>query len=157
MQEKGVIQPSSSPWASPVVLVRKKDGSLRFCVDYCDLNSVTKSDTFPLPQVDDMLDELGKSKFFSTLDLAAGYWQVQVHPDSCEKIAFITHRGLYEFSVMPFGLKNAPAVFQRLMQRVLMGLNPEEGPSFVSVYLDDVIVYLETLEDHLKHLQRVIE
>ena len=112
MQEQGVIQPSSSPWASPVVLVRKKDGSLRFCIDYRDLNSVTKSDTFPLPRVDDMLDELGRSKFFSTLDLAAGYWQVQVHPDSCEKTAFITHQGLYEFSVMPFGLKNAPAVFQ---------------------------------------------
>ena len=157
MQEQGVIQPSSSPWASPVVLVRKKDRSLRFCIDYRDLNSVTKSDTFPLPRVDDMLDELGRSKFFSTLDLAAGYWQVQVHPDSCEKTVFITHQGFYEFSVMPFGLKNAPAVFQRLMQRVLMGLNPEEGPSFVSVYLDDVIVYSETLEDHLKHLQRVIE
>ena len=157
MQEQGVIQPSSSPWASPVVLVHKKDGSLSFCIDYRDLNSVTKSDIFPLPRVDDMLDELGRSKFFSTLDLAAGYWQVQVHPDSCEKTAFITHQGLYEFSVMPFGLKNAPAVFQRLMQRVLMGLNPEEGPSFVSVYLDDVIVYSETLEDHLKHLQRVME
>ena len=139
------------------MLVRKKDGSLRLCVDYCDLNSVTKSDTFPLPRVDDMLDELGRSKVFSTLDLAAGYWQLQVHPDSCEKTVFITHQGLYEFSVMPFGLKNAPAMFQRLMQRVLIGLNPEEGPSFVSVYLDDVIVYSETLEDHLKHLQRVIE
>ena len=157
MQDQGVIRPSSSPWASPVVLVRKKDGSLRFCIDYRNLNSVTKGDTFPLPRIDDMLDQVGKSKFFSTLDLAAGYWQVQVHPDSCEKTAFITHQGLYEFSVMPFGLKNAPAVFQRLMQRVLMGLNPDKGPSFVSVYLDDVIVFSETLEDHLEHLRKVMK
>jgi len=157
MQDQGVIHPSASPWASPVVLVRKKDGSLRFCIDYRDLNSVTKSDTFPLPRVDDMLDQLGKAKFFSTLDLASGYWQVQVHPGSQEKTAFVTHQGLYEFSVMPFGLKNAPAVFQRLMQRVLMGLNPEDGASFVSVYLDDIIIYSETLEDHLKHLQLVLQ
>ena len=157
MQDGGVIRPSSSPWASPVVLVRKRDGTLRFCIDYRDLNSVTKADTFPLPRVDELLDQLGKSKYFSTLDLASGYWQVQVHPDSREKTAFVTHQGLYEFQVMPFGLKNAPAVFQRLMQRVLMGLNPEEGPDFVSVYLDDVLVFSETLEGHLRHLCSVIE
>ena len=91
MQDQGVIHPSSSPWASPVVLVHKKDGLLRFCIDYRNLNSVTKSDTFPLPRVDDMLDQLGKSKFFSTLYLASGYWQVQVHPNSQEKTAFVTH------------------------------------------------------------------
>ena len=108
IQDQGVIYPSSSPWASPMVLVRKNDGSLRFCLDYCDLNSVKKSDTFPLPLIDDMLDQLGRLKFFSTLDLAAGYWQVQVHPDLREKTAFITHQGLYEFSVMPFGLKPNP-------------------------------------------------
>ena len=115
MQDGGVIQPSSSPWASPVVLVGKRDGTLRFCIDYRDLNSATKADTFPLPRVNELLDQLGKSKYFSTLDstldLASGYWQVQVHPDSCEKTAFVTHQGLYEFQVMPFGLKNAPAVF----------------------------------------------
>jgi len=157
MQDQGVIHPTSSPWASPVVLVRKKDGSLRFCIDYRHLNSVTKSDTFPLPRVDDMLDQLGKLKFFSTLDLASGYWQVQVHPNSQEKTAFLIHQGLYEFSVMPFGLKNALAVFQRLMQKVLMGLNPDDGANFVSVYLDDVIIYSETLEDHLRHLQLVLK
>jgi len=118
MQDQGVIHPSSSPWASPVVLVHKKDGSLRFCIDYWHLNFVMKSDTFPLLLVDDILDQLGKMKFFSTLDLASGYWQVQVHPKSQEKTAFVTHLGLYEFSVMPFGLKNAPVVFQRLMQKV---------------------------------------
>ena len=157
MQDSWVIRASNSPWASPVVLVRKRDGSLRFCIDYRDLNSVTKADTFPLPRVDELLDQLGRSKYFSTLDLASGYWQVPVHPASREKTAFITHQGLYEFQVMPFGLKNAPAVFQRLMQRVLHGLNPEEGPDFVSVYLDDVLVFSETLEEHLRHLHSVMD
>ena len=109
MQKSGVIQPSSSPLASPVVLVKKKDGFHRFCVDYRELNSVTKADTFPLPCIDDLLDQLGKSKFFSTLDLASGNWQIQVHPDSQEKTAFVTPQGLYEFRVMPFGLTYAPA------------------------------------------------
>lgn len=153
MQETGVIQPSNSPWASPVVLVRKKDGTHRFCVDYRELNSVTRADTFPLPRIDDLLDQLGKSAYFSTLDLATGYWQIRVHPNSQEKTAFVTPQGLYEFRVMPFGLTNAPAVFQRLMQCVLMGLNPEEGPDFVAVYIDDILVFSRTLEDHIDHLR----
>ena len=156
MLRTGVIQPSQSPWASPVVLVRKKDGSLRFCIDYRPLNSVTTPDLFPLPRIDDLLDQLGRSKFFSTLDLAAGYWQVKVEPGSREKTAFITSSGLYEFRVMPFGLKNAPAVFQRLMQQVLAGLNPVEGLDFVVVYLDDVLVFSETLQDHMSHLRAVL-
>ena len=131
MQEANVIRPSSSPWSSPIVLVRKKDGSLRFCVDYRKLNSVTKADTFPLPRMDDILDQLGGYKFFSTLDLKSEYWQIRVHPDSQEKTAFATHQGLYQFKVMPFGLINASTVFQRLMQQVLMGLNPEAGPDYV--------------------------
>ena len=157
MQEQNVIYPSDSPWASPVVLVRKKDGSLRFCIDYRSLNLVTKSDPFPLPRIDDLLDQLGKAKYFSTLDLASGYWQVQLHPDSRAKSAFVTHQGLYEFRVMPFGLKNAPAVFQRLMQKVLTGLNPETGPDFVAIYLDDILVFSETFEAHLLHLRQVLE
>ena len=157
MQESGVIRPSCSPWASPVVMVKKKDGSHRFCVDYRALNTVTKPDTFSLPRIDDLLDQLGESKFFTTLDLASGYWQIRMHPASQEKTAFITPQGLFEFRVMPFGLTNAPAVFQRLMQRVLMGLNPEDGPDFVTVYIDDVLVFSRTLEEHLERLCRVIE
>ena len=149
MQEAGVIQPSNSPWASPIVMVRKKDGSHRFCVDYRELNSVTKLDTYPLPRVDDLLDQLGSSRFFTTLDLANGYWQIRVDADSQEKTAFIVPQGLFEFRVMPFGLSNAPAVFQRLMQRVLMGLNPVDDQAFVSVYIDDILIFSSTLEEHL--------
>ena len=140
-----------------MVLVRKKDGSLRFCVDYRKLNSVTKPDVFPMPRIDDMLDQLGKSRYFSTLDLASGYWQIRVVPSSQEKTAFIAPQGLYEFRVMPFGLMNAPATFQRMMQKVLMGLNPPDGPDFVSVYVDDVLVFSDTLGEHLQHLRLVID
>ena len=156
MQEMGVIQPSNSPWASPIVLVRKKDNSLRFCIDYRKLNAVTKPDSFPLPRIDDLLDELGESRYFSTLDLAAGYWQIPVHQDFQEKTAFATHQGLYQFTVMPFGLRNAPAAFQRMMQCVVSSLNPEDGPTFVAVYLDDILVFSKTLEEHIQHLQLVM-
>ena len=112
---------------------------------------MTKSDVFPLPRINDLLDQLGKSKYYTTLDLASGYWQIRVHANSQEKTAFATHQGLFEFRVMPFGVMNAPAVFQRLMQRVLSGLQ------FISVYLDDVIVYSETLAEHVNHLRKVFE
>ena len=144
MQAAGVIEPSTSPWSSAVVMVRKKDGSHRFCVDYRHLNAVTKADTYPLPRIDDLLDQLGCCKFFSTLDLASGYWQIHVDPESQEKTAFVTPQGLHEFKVMPFGLTNAPAVFQRLMQRLLTGLKPPSGPDFVAVYIDDLLVFSPT-------------
>ena len=156
MQQTGVIQPSSSPWSSPVVMVRKKDGSHRFCVDYRQLNAVTKTDAFPLPRIDDLLDQLGGAKYFSTLDLASGFWQIRMEPESREKTAFTTPQGLYELLVMPFGLTNAPAVFQRLMQRVLSGLNPSDGKEFVTAYLDDILVFSNSFSDHLNHLQNVL-
>ena len=156
MQQTGVIQPSSSPWSSPVVMVRKKDGSHRLCVDYRQLNALTKTDAFPLPQIDDLLDQLGGAKYFSTLDLASSFWQIRMEPESREKTVFTTPQGLYEFLMMPFGLTNAPAVFQRLMQRVLSGLNPSDGKEFVTAYLDDILVFSSSFSDHLHHLQNVL-
>ena len=100
MQRDGVISPSCSPWSSPVVMVHKKDGTHRICVDYRGLNAVTKSDTFPLPRIDDLLDQLGGARYFSTLDLASGFWQIRMEPESREKTAFTTPHGLYEFLVM---------------------------------------------------------
>ena len=151
MLKEGVIKDSNSPWASPVVLVAKKDGSTRFCVDYRRLNSITKLDTFPLPRVDDSLDLLAKTAYFSTLDLASGYWQVGMDPESQPKTAFCSHSGLYEFTVMPFGLCNAPATFQRLMETVFRGLARDK----CFVYLDDVLVVGQTFEEHLSNLREV--
>lgn len=138
MQKNGVIESSKTPWSSPVVLVRKQDGSHRFCVDYRKLNSVTKADTFPLPCIEDLLDQLEESQYFLTLDLASGFRQIREHPEAQEKMAFITPHGLYEFRVMPFGLMSARTVFQCLMQQVLSGLNLMEGPDFVIAYINDI-------------------
>ena len=151
MLNKDTILPSNSPWASPIVLVQKKNGTLRFCVDYRKLNAVTRKDAFPLPRVDDTLDTLADSRWFSTLDLISGYWQVEVHPEDREKTAFCTPEGLFEFKVMPFGLCNAPATFQRLMNSVLSGL-PWNS---CLVYLDDIIVTGSTFSAHLDNLSQV--
>ena len=122
MLRKDIIQPSSSPWASPIILVPKKDASLRFCIDYQKINFVTRKDAYPLPRVNDTLKALSGSKWFSTLDLICGYWQVEIEEKDQHKTAFGTREGLFEFKVMPFGLCNAPAVFQRLMDLVLSGI-----------------------------------
>ena len=152
MQDRGIIRPSSSPWASPIVLVRKSNGSLRFCVDYRKINKVTRKDAYPLPRIDDALDTLSGCRWFTTLDLISGYWQVQLHPDDREKSAFTTFDGLYEFNVMPFGLCNAPATFQRLMDCVLAGL---QWTSCL-VYIDDIVIPGKTFDDHLINLHSVL-
>ncbi|CAF0842311.1 unnamed protein product [Adineta steineri] len=147
------ITPSRSPWASPIVLAPKKDGSLRFCVDYRKLNVNTVRTAYPMPRVDDTLDSLNEAKYISTLDLRSGYWQVEIDPNSRSKTAFITHRGLYEFLVMPFGLSNAPATFQRLMDVVLAGIKWQS----CLVYIDDIVVFSPTFEQHLQDLSAVFD
>ena len=152
MMQKDVIQPSSSPWASPIVLVQKKDGTTRFCVDYRKLNAVTRKDAYPLPRIDDTLDTLHGSKWFSTLDLASGYWQVELHKDCQDRTAFCTPNGLFEFKVLPFGLCNAPSIFQRLMDLILTGLQW----SSCLVYLDDIIILGKNFADHIHNVQLVL-
>ena len=153
MLEQGIIKVSSSPWSSPVVLVKKKDGSTRFCVDDRKLNAVTRKDSYPLPRIDDVLDSLTGSKYFTTLDLQSGYHQVAMSPDSQDKTAFVTHAGVYSYDVMSFGLCNAPPCFQRLMSRVLHGLEWR----ICLVYIDDVIVFAPSLDEHLSRLQLVFD
>ena len=133
MLDQGVVEASQSPWASPIVLVQKNDGGVRFCVNYRDFNRTTKLDEFPLPRIDDILDQLTGSSHFSTLDLASGYWQIVLDRQSKEKTAFTTYSSLFQFRKMPFGLVTAPATFQRLMEVVLAGL----ARKVCVVYLDD--------------------
>jgi len=153
MLARKVIQPSTSPWASPVVLVKKKDGSTRFCIDYRKINTITHKDAYPLPRIDDTLDTLSGAKWFSTVDLLSGYWQVEVAEEDKPKTAFATREGLYEFNVMPFGLCNAPATFQRLMDLVLAGVQWTQ----CLVYLDDVIIIGRDFEEHLHNLSTVLQ
>ncbi|CAK1599542.1 unnamed protein product [Parnassius mnemosyne] len=152
MVKDGVIEASSSPWCSSVLLVKKKDGSMRFCVDYRRLNDVTKRDSYPLPRIDDTLDMLTGVKWFSTLDLKSGYCQVEIDPRDKEKTAFSTGKGLWQFKVMLFGLWNAPATFERLMELVLTGLISDA----CLVYLDIIIIVDRTFEEHLQNLERVL-
>ena len=152
MLESGVIEAAGGPWAAPVVLVKKKDGTMRFCVDYRRLNSITVKDAYPLPRIDDSLDTLAGSEWFSTMDLVSGYWQVAMAEGDREKTAFSTHRGLYQFTVMPFGLCNAPGTFERLMEVAMRGL---QWTSCL-VYLDDIVVFSRDFQSHLERLGEVL-
>ena len=153
MLDKKIIEPSNSAWASPIVLVKKRDNTIRFCVDYRKLNEVTQKDAYPLPRIEDNLDALRGSKLFSTLDLASGYWQVQMDPAHKHKTAFCTKYGLYQFNVMPFGLCNAPGTFERLMETVLRGMQWERAV----LYLDDIIIFSDTVSEHMIRLEEIFQ
>ena len=153
MKAAGVIRPSRSPWAAPVVLAAKKDGGVRFCVDYRELNKLTKRDVYPLPRIDDTVDALNGAKYLTAFDMLSGYWQVPLSPEDAPKTAFVTHEGLFEWTCMPFGLTGAPATFQRMMDTVLAGLKWQ----CCLVYLDDVVVFSRTFDTHLRDLQLVFD
>ena len=149
----GVLEPSSSPWSSPVVFAKKKDGTLRLCGDFRKLNAITRKDVYPLPRIDDALDRLSGAKFFSSLDFIMGYHQVAMHPEHKEKTSIITPDGLYQYNVLPFGLCNAPAAFQRLVDKIFQHLKWTS----VLIYLDDIVVFARNFEEHQSRLKEVFQ
>jgi transposase InsO family protein len=154
MLDKGLIRPSKSPWSAPVLLVPKKDGKWRFTVDYRPLNTIVPRDAFPLPRIDDSLNLLGQSEWFTTFDLVSGYWQIPVAEANIEKTAFVCSEGLYEYLRMPMGLSNSPATFQRLMQKILPA---HIRASYALVYMDNIIIHSATFEEHMVHLADVLD
>ncbi|GKV02736.1 hypothetical protein SLEP1_g15133 [Rubroshorea leprosula] len=151
--EKGFIRPSVSPWGAPVLFVKKKDGSMRLCIDYRELNKVTVKDQYPLPRIDDLFDQLKGAQVFSKIDLRSGYNQLKIKSDDVPKAAFRTRYGHYEFIVMPFGLTNAPARFMDLMNQLFSKYLDQ----FVVVFIDDILVYSSSHAFHEKHLRTVLE
>ena len=151
--EKGWIRPSSSDFGAPVLFVRKKDGSLRMCIDYRSLNKLTVKDRYPLPHLEELLDRLHGAKVFSKIDLQSGYHQVMIEEGDIHKTAFRTRYGQYEFTVIPFGLTNAPSVFMRIMNKIFA----EYLDDFIVVFIDDILIYSRTMEEHLFHLRKALE
>jgi hypothetical protein len=152
LEQKGYVKPSSSPWGAPVLFVKKKDGSMRLCVDYRALNEVTIKNKYPLPRIDDLFDQLKGAKYFSKIDLRLGYYQLRIRHEDVPKIAFVTRYGQREFTVMPFGLTNALAYFMNLMNKVFM----EELDKFVIIFINDILVYSRSAEEHGQHLKIVL-
>ncbi|GJZ86609.1 putative reverse transcriptase domain-containing protein [Tanacetum coccineum] len=153
LQDKGFIRPSLSPWGAPVLFVIKKDGSFRMCIDYRELNKLTVKNRYPLPRIDDLFDQLQGSQFFSKIDLRSGYHQLRVPENDIPKTTFRTRNGHFEFTVIPFGLTNAPAVFMDLMNRVCRPYLDK----FVIVFINDILIYSKTQEEHVNHLRLVLE
>jgi hypothetical protein len=153
LQEAGYIHPSSSPWGAPVLFVQKKDGSQRMCVDYRSLNDVTIKNKYPLPRIEDLFDQMRGARVFSKIDLKSGYHQIKIRPSDIPKTAFSTRYGLYDFTVMSFGLTNAPAYFMNLMNKVFM----EYLDRFIVVFIDDILIYSKNDSDHEEHLRMVLQ
>jgi hypothetical protein len=150
---KGLIEPSSSPFGAPVIFVPKPDGSLRMCLDYRALNRITVKNKYPLPRIDDLLDQLSGATVFSGLDLVSGYWQLRMSDEDAPKTAFRTHLGLYQWRVLPMGLSNAPSTFQRAMNEIFADCIGK----FVCIYLDDILIYSKSPTEHLQHLEHVLK
>ena len=153
MVNKGFVRPSTSPWGAPVLFVKKKDGSMRLCIDYRELNKVTIRNQYPLPRIDDLFDQLQGAKVFSKIDLRSGYHQLRVHDEDVPKTAFRTRYGHFEFLVMPFGLTNAPTAFMDLMNRIFRPYLDQ----FVIVFIDDILIYSGSGEEYAEHLRIILQ
>ncbi|CAM4646945.1 unnamed protein product [Lepidochelys kempii] len=152
MLELGVIKESYSQWSSPIVLVLKPNGTTMFCNDFCQLNEISKIDAYPIPHIDELVDRLGNARFLTTLDLTKGYWQIALAKDVKEKMACSTPEGLFQYTVLPFGLHGAPATFQRLLDKLLW-----PHTSYATAYLDDVIIHTPDWETHLRKVEAVLD
>ena len=150
MLDRGLISPCVSPWSSLVTLQPKSDGTTRFCIDYRRVNSVTKTDTYPLPRLEDCIDRIGSARFISKLDLKKGFWQVPLTERAKEVSCFVVNNETFQCNVMPYGMKNSPATFQRLMNKVVQGMK------HCVVYIDDVVIFTEDWESHLSELELLL-